>query len=192
MVKILSYITFLFLFLACDGKKTEDDTPQNKDETKKEISAKAIESFKYNDYVLSTDAESQVRNWSKFQELETQISYLKTADIVFFTEEKDTLKKFMDSLRISIPDTINTSPVNARITALETKLLKLNNDFNLGNYASEKKLQSIKELLVANSNLIFVINKKLEFDKNDIGRPEGEIEPDSLIEKLELELENSN
>jgi len=33
---------------------------------------------------------------------------------------------------------------------------------------------SIKELLIANSNLIFVINKKLEFDKNDVGRPEDE------------------
>ena len=55
---------------------------------------------------------------------------------------------------------------------LETKLLKLNNDLVLDNYSKENKLESIKELLISNSNLIYLINKKLEFDKNDVGRPE--------------------
>ena len=106
--------------------------------------------------------------------METQISFLKTADITFFTTEKDTLKKFLNILKVNIPENINTNPVNARITTLETKLFKLNNDLTLENYSVDSKMLSIKELLIANSNLIFVINKKLEFDKNDVGRPEDE------------------
>jgi hypothetical protein len=172
--KYIIVLSFFLVFIAC-GDKTEG-TSENPEvevkQEKKKISVKAIENFKYNDYILSDDAKSEVSDWSKFQELETQISFLKKADITFFTTEKDTLKKFLDSLRVNIPNNINTNPVNSRITTLETKLLKLNNDLTLDNYSTENKLMSIKELLIANSNLIFVINKKLEFDKNDVGRPE--------------------
>ena len=170
--------------IACNEKVQDDKEKDDQTEisAKKEISAKAIERFNYNDYILSPDAEKEVQSWTKFLELETQISYLKTADIAFFIEERDTLKNFIDSLRISVPENIKTNPVNARITALETTLLKLNNDLNLDNYSAEKKLKSIKELLIANSNLLFVINKKLEFDKNDIGRPEGEGQKETFIE----------
>ena len=186
IIPLFITIALIFCFsIACNNKIQDDKEKDDQTEisAKKEISAKAIERFNYNDYILSPDAEKEVQSWTKFLELETQISYLKTADIAFFTEEKDTLKNFIDSLRISVPENIKTNPVNARITALETTLLKLNNDLNLDNYSAEKKLKSIKELLIANSNLIFVINKKLEFDKNDIGRPEGEGQKETFIEE---------
>ncbi|TCK67696.1 hypothetical protein DFQ05_1476 [Winogradskyella wandonensis] len=174
-IKYLFILLGLFVLMACGDKMEANQNPDSeKKSSKKEISVGAIEHFKYNDYILSSDAEREVREWPRFQELETQISFLKKADVTFFTAEKDTLKAFMDSLRVSVPKIINTTPVNARITALETKLLKLNNDLTLDNYSAENKLSSIKDLLIANSNLIFVINKKLEFDKNDVGRPEDE------------------
>lgn len=168
-------LIFLILLVSCgDEVKTNIATEDNVQQKKKEVSAKAIENLKYNDYILSNDAEEVVRDWAKYQELSTQISFLKTADMTFFTEEKDTLKKFLDSLKVSVPTKINTEPVNARIAAMETKMLKLNNDLVLDNYSADSKLISIKEFLSANSNLIFVINKKLEFDNNDVGRPENE------------------
>ncbi|MFD1062457.1 hypothetical protein ACFQ1Q_04300 [Winogradskyella litorisediminis] len=174
-MKLLKLSILLMLVINCDGKtKTEEKAVDNNKQKKKEITAKAIEQFKYNDYVLSSDGEKAVRDWSLFQELSTQTSYLKSADITFFTDKKDTLKVFLDSLKSTVPSVINTEPVNARLSALETKLLKLNNDLVLDNYSTESKLTSIKEYLVANSNLIFVINKKIEFDKNDVGRPEDE------------------
>ncbi|WP_296344246.1 hypothetical protein [Winogradskyella sp.] len=162
--------------MSCGNNNTKNVgiEPQEANQQKKTISAKAIENFKYNDYILSSDAEKEVRDWSKFQELSTQISFLKRADITFFTSEKDTLKVFLDSLKVNIPENINTNSVIARVSTLETKLLKLNDDLTLENYNAENKLKSIKELLIANSNLIYVINKKLEFDLNDVGRPEDE------------------
>lgn len=167
-------ILCLTLFFSCgdDTKKIEKEVEDVSNQKQKTISKKAIENFKYRDYVLSNDGKSEVSEWLRFQELETQISFLKQADITFFTAEKDTLKAFLDSMRVSIPKNINTNPINARISVLETKLLKLNNDLILDNYAIDKKLKSIKDLLIANSNLIYGINKKLEFDKNDVGRPE--------------------
>jgi len=170
------YILTLALFFSCDNEKPKTTTQVLIEETQetKLITAKAIEDFKYNDYIISEDAKEEVAQWSRFQELSTQISFLKKADVTFFTEKKDTLKVFLDSLRINLPENINTNPINSRISVLETKLLKLNNDLTLDNYSVENKLRSIKDLLIANSNLIFVINKKIEFDKNDVGRPEDQ------------------
>ena len=136
------------------------------------ITVKSIESFRYNDYALSTDAVDVVSDWSKFQELSTQISFLKRADITFFTSEKDTLKAFLNNFKKNIPEALNTSSINSRISVLETKLLKLNNDLILNNYSKANKLNSIKELLISNSNLIFMINKELELKKRDVERPD--------------------
>ncbi len=175
-VKHIATVLGMLLFLNCgnNNSETQNLNLEETEQEQKRISAKAIEDFKYADYTLSDDAENEVRDWSKYQELATQFSFLKQADITFFTTEKDTLKVFLDSLKGSIPKNINTNSVSARIVALETKLLKLNDDLTLENYAVENKLESIKELLIANSNLIYIINKKLEFDKNDVSRPEEE------------------
>ncbi|WP_299113984.1 hypothetical protein [uncultured Winogradskyella sp.] len=163
------YILVLVVFFSCgdDNSKTTPKVLEEQKQDTKTITAKAIESFKYNDYILSEDAKKEVAQWTRFQELSTQISFLKKADVTFFTAEKDTLKVFLDSLKVSLPENINTNPINSRISVLETKLLKLNNDLTLDNYSVDNKLGSIRDLLIANSNLIFGINKKLEFDKRD-------------------------
>lgn len=169
---------FFGLFLAainsCDNTTItkEQQTTSEKDDEKLEISTKTINAFRYDDYILSNDAKIAVSDWAKFQELSTQLTFLKKADITFFTNDKDTLKAFIKLMKETIPQTLNSKPIKSRISVLETQLLKLNNDLSLDNYAAEKKLKSIRALLVANSNVIYLINKKLEFDKNNIERPE--------------------
>ena len=175
-MKIINFFS-LFCFIALLSCKDDNTTPNDNigngvEAQSYTITTKAIERFRYNDYALSNDAKEVVSSWSKFQELSTQITFLKKADLTFFTTEKDTLKVFLNNLKADIPEILNTNPINSRISVLETKLLKINNDLVLDNYSKENKLESIKELLISNSNLIYLINKKLEFDKNDVGRPE--------------------
>lgn len=166
-------LIYLALLFGCGNTTSTEESTQNETANQTlRITAKAIENFRYDDYTLSNDAKKEVSNWAKYQELSTQVDFLKQADITFFTSPKDTLKAFLDSLKINIPDNLNTNPINARVAVLETKLLKLNDDLTLDNYSKENKLESIKAFLISNSNLIFLINKKLEFDKNDISRPE--------------------
>lgn len=171
-------IAFCFLSaVSCKNDRLDKDrTAGSGNEQKIEISTKAIENFKFDDYSLSQDAEDIVSKWNQYQELSTQISFLRRADLTFFTSEKDTLKVFLDSMRMNIPEAINTNPINSRLSVLETKMLKLNNDLALGNYSVDNKLKSIKELLVANSDLIYLINKKLEYDENNVSRPLENIE----------------
>ena len=88
-VKYILGLLALIFIVSCGDKTSEtlETGEAGIKQEKKKISAKAIENFKYNDYILSDDAKREVSDWSKFQELETQISFLKTADITFFTTE---------------------------------------------------------------------------------------------------------
>ncbi len=175
----MKYRPFIYFFLVCilyacgegDAQKeiVETSKPDQQDQ---EITINAIERLKYDDYVLSDQAIKAVANWQKFQELANNVSYLKAADLSFFKSDKQVLLSLMTDLKKEIPEIIDTKPVNARILALETKLYKLQNYLTLSNIKTEDKLQGIKDLFVAMSHLNLQINKKLEFDANDVERPE--------------------
>ena len=160
-------IVFVIL-ISCTGDKstaTVLETESADQEVK--ITAKAIESFDYTDYALSTNAELVVANWEKYQELGIQISYLKKADLSFFNGDKEVLKKFIDEFTSTIPSELNTNPIVSRTVIIETALLKLNESLTLDNIGGRIKLANIKEVLEAFSNMNYQVNKKLERDIYD-------------------------
>lgn len=154
------------------NKSPEDSKSTQSEEQLPEITVGDIEALKYEDYVLSDASSQATSNWQKFQELSSQVEFLKKADLNFFKGDKQTLLSLMTDLKEEMPEVINTSPVNSRILVLETKLLKLQNSLTITNISKEEKLQDIKDVLIAFSNLNLHINKKLEFDANDVERPE--------------------
>ena len=164
----------LLTLVNCGDNTTKTTTSVAETSVKQttEISAKIIEGFRYSDYILSTDAEQAVSNWTNFTELSKQIGYLKTADFTFYKDDIETLKVFINELYTTLPEALNTNPIKARLKVVETKLLQLNNNLTLDNISKDEKRVSIKALLVAMSNLNNRINKKLEFDVTDVGRPE--------------------
>jgi hypothetical protein len=147
-----------------DDKKPTADQEDQSTLQKEAITVKAIERFKYTDYVLSTNGETVVIDWDKYQELAIQVSYLRKADLSFFNGDKVLLKGFVDTLKLSIPDTLKTNPIISRTTIVETTLMRLNENLTLDNIPDSLKLQSVKEVLVAFSNLNYQINKKIEKD----------------------------
>jgi hypothetical protein len=173
-IKHLLFLLSVALFFNCGNgtSETPSSTEEKSNSQTLKITQKVIEQLKYNDYVLSTDAQKAVANWINYQELTTQIGFLKKRDFSFFKGEETVMTTFIADLKTNIPEIINTNPIKARITVVETTLLKLNNDLLIDNLPTEEKLESIKTLLVAVSNFNYLINKKLEFDKTDIGRPE--------------------
>lgn len=189
ILHIVVLLNFAF-FLNCANKnkeKPEDGlTPSALESTM--VSTKDIARFKYNDYALSKDGKQSITAWSKFQELATQITFLRKADLTFFNSEKDTLTLFLTRLKETLPEVLNTNPIQSRIVVLETRLLKFNTDLKLDNYSKEDKLESIKALLIANSSLIYAINNKLELDKNDVERPAyiEKSQNNEVIENIEI------
>ena len=82
------------------------------------------------------------------------------------------LKKFITEFKASIPKEFLTNPIVSRTVILETMLLKLNENLTLDNIDDRDKLLSVKEVLIAFSNLNYQINKKLERDVYDKIEPE--------------------
>ena len=170
----------LFLSLLClfiFGCKENETTIAQQEKTENEvviseISKKDIQSLKFTDYRLSNAAMAMVSSWQKYQELSTQLEYLNKADLTFYSGDVTLIATFLNDFKAEIPSALATNEIHARITVLETKMLKLNSLLVLDNISKNEKLQAIKELLVAHSNLNLQINKKLEFDTNNISKPQ--------------------
>ncbi|WP_369998830.1 hypothetical protein [Winogradskyella sp.] len=159
---------FSFLMLSCGEGESQSQTINTEVENQQTpITAKAIENFNYSDYALSSEAEEAIVSWKKYQELAIQIGYLKKADLSFFNGDQKLLKKFIDEFKAQIPVELRTNPITSRTIIIETTLLRLNENLTLDNIDSNLKLESVKEVLVAFSNLNYQINKKLVRDRNE-------------------------
>ncbi len=170
--KLLIYPFLCVVFISCKtDTQNKDIESTTKEEPSKTITKKEIENLKYSDYLLSSDASKAVFDWQKYQELNTQMEYLKDADFSFFKSDIALISAFINDFKGEIPSSINTNEINSRITALETKMLKLNSLLLLDNISKANQLEGLQEVFVAFSNLNLQINKKLEFESNNILKP---------------------
>ena len=161
---ILLNLCFLLLTNCGKDKSSSDQNAQESNIEQTLITAKVIEEFDYTDYVLSSRGEKMVEHWERYKELAIQIDYLKKADLSFFNGDKEVLKKFIEEFKAQIPGILKTNPIISRAVIIETTLLRLNENLTLDNIDNQLKLESVKEVLVAFSNLNYQINKKLERD----------------------------
>lgn len=173
------------LFMACNSKKQEPKEPADAENAIREveITQREIVALEYEDYALSDAAQKAVAEWSGFQEVAAPVDYLKTGDFTFFKNEIAEIKKVMEQCRFKVTEEFFTDQIMARLTLVETRFLKLQNDLTLDNIPKEEQLNSIKEVLTAWSNLIYVMNKKFEFEETDVERPqktEDKINEDNL------------
>lgn len=91
----------------------------------------------------------------------------KKADLSFFNGDRELLKTFLEEFKLGLPKTLATNPIISRTVIIETAALRCNDNFTLDNIAAKDKLESVKEVIVAFSNLNYQINKKIERDKYD-------------------------
>ncbi|TXD83830.1 hypothetical protein ESY86_07230 [Subsaximicrobium wynnwilliamsii] len=172
-LKTLFYISLTVFLFNCQEAKVS----QEKKETQAEIEArtigpKDIEALEYTEFSLSQDAKKTVTDWQKYKDLNVQVLLLKSADFSFFNDDRTNVLTFIKDLKAEMPKAIRTKPIEARFSALDTKLQKLNSTLLLYNSTKAEKLESVKEFLISVSNFNLQINKKLEFEKNNIGRPD--------------------
>ncbi|MCB0446011.1 MAG: hypothetical protein KDD03_00580 [Gelidibacter sp.] len=164
-------VGFLMVF-GCNSKPQSTTTVDDaKEKEANKITAKDIEKLKYTDYILSLDSQNAVNNWLKYQELSTQMDLLKKANLSFFKEEKKVMETFIKDFKAELPESTKTPTINARITVLETALLKLHSTAKLINVDKKVLLKDIKDLLIAFANLNLQINKKFELEAQEIDKP---------------------
>ena len=167
---ILLIIFFSLLVFACEdnnGSNEDLNTVNQNDKKPLKITEKVIEEFEYNDYALSDESEKEIADWEKYQELAIQVSYLKKADLSFFSGETNLITEFIEEFKTNVPNDLKTNPILSRVAVLETAMYRLNASLRLDNIEPSEKLMSVKAVLVAFSNLNYQINKKLERDLYD-------------------------
>lgn len=161
----------ILIFMGCKSEpKTDEITAENQEESYV-ITAEDIAKLDYTDYILSPDSHQAILDWQKFQDLQAQIELVKTGDLSFFKVEKKIMEEFIVELKIQQPPNVITPAIRSRMTVLETSILRLQDLVNLDNIKKKDLLESIKELLVANVNLILQINKKFEKEAQQIQLP---------------------
>jgi hypothetical protein len=172
-IVLLFCVSICVLLTSCKSDKVSEVIIETQEEIDaKTISQKDIESIRYDDFGLSPDSQKAVNDWQKFQELNNQIDLLKEGDLTFFSGDPLIVKTLLQELRTEMPKTLQTNEISARITALDTKTQKLNSLLRISNISKAEKITTIKELLVTISNLNLQINKKFEFEKNNVLKPQ--------------------
>ncbi|PKQ44972.1 hypothetical protein CSW08_10170 [Confluentibacter flavum] len=159
--------------LSC--KKTTQTSSENSDDATNKsqvITEKDISKLNYLDFAIDDRVEPIIGSWQEFNQLENIIENTKKGDLSYFkTDAKKNLQALFRDIRETIPDTINTPAILARITVLETKLYKTESLSNLSTTKKQELLNTLEELLVSFSNLSFQLNKKMENDSQNIEKP---------------------
>lgn len=166
-------LSFCVILTSCKSDKVSEvitETQEQIDE--KTIYQADIESIRYDEFGLSKDSQKAVNDWQKFQVLETQIGLLKKGDLTYFSGDPLIVKTFLQELRTEMPNQLQTNEISARMTALDTKMKKLNSLLRISSIKKQEKLEAIREFLVTTSNLNLQINKKFEFEKNNVLKPQ--------------------
>ncbi|MBT8258178.1 MAG: hypothetical protein KJO49_06870 [Bacteroidia bacterium] len=168
------FIMACLLLMGCPSEEetsSTDETPLQEKSNKK-VTAKDIAAIRYTDYALSDTAEEVTRDWLKFHELSKEIELLKEGDLSFFKDDITLLNGFLNDMIAEIPERLDEPSIAVRMIALKTTIFKLEGSANLERESKEALLNSIKDVLIAHTNLVFQINKKLEKDAQNITKPQ--------------------
>lgn len=172
-LKILIPFYLLIMLISCKDKNQtiSDNIAVNDKKPTQTITQPDIAKLKYTDFILDTKAEKIIETWEAYTQLQQLIKNIKQADFSGLKDNNTTLQILITDLNKNIPAALKSPSIFARIMVLETKLFKLESLVNLSNINKKEIGHTIKELLIAFSNLNLQINKKLERDSQNIEKP---------------------
>ncbi|WP_372752889.1 hypothetical protein [Mariniflexile sp.] len=176
-IKLLSVLSVFIVMISCKEKQEPAKQEEKNPLDSKTIKAKDIAKFKYTDYILDSRAGDSIANWNEYKQLEDVVISVKKGDLSFFISNGKGVTELMVNLKQNIPLEIKSDAIMARLTAIETKILKLESLSNLSTTGKPELLSVIEEFLVAFSNLNLQMNKKIENDNIIIERPQDTIMP---------------
>ncbi|MFD2822371.1 hypothetical protein ACFS5M_01740 [Lacinutrix iliipiscaria] len=170
-MRILLLTSLLFCFLSC--KKEAETQEQSVDlaETSFQISKDDIAKLNFTEFILDAKAGKLLESWQKYYELDNIINNVNQANLSFFKDNNEILVAFIEDLKTTIPERMDSPLIKSRLIALETKMFKLEGVVNLSKPQKKEVLLVVKELLAAFSNLNLQINKKIEKESQNIQKP---------------------
>ncbi|TYB78569.1 hypothetical protein [Bizionia myxarmorum] len=169
----MKYICLLFVLclFSCKDTESEIQTLPADNAISELITKEDLASIKYADFIADPKVENMITGWAKYNELQSVILDIKAGNLSFFKDNKQIVSTLNFELKSTIPETLKTPLIIARVVAVETKVFKLESAVNLSNPEKEVVLESVKELLVAFSNLNLQMNKQVEKESQQIIKP---------------------
>ncbi|MGY0391014.1 hypothetical protein ACW5R3_00470 [Bizionia sp. KMM 8389] len=166
------FVIILLCLLSC--QETESNLKESRTENIIEtiINKSDIDALDYTEYVLDANVVKSITGWAKYDELGKILEDVKVANLSFFKSNKSLVATLNNELKTTVPETVSSPLIDARILAIETKMYKLENQVNLSNPTKGSLLEAVEELLTAYSNLNLQLNKQLEKRSQRIQRPE--------------------
>jgi hypothetical protein len=156
--RLLSLIIIYTIFLSCNNQQNKSASIDNYE--KIDYYSDSINNVRIDNISLTTI--NVLNNWIEYQELKEVISSLENNEFSFFKDNKEYISRFFDGLKKSIPKSINKPAIIVRTVVLETKFLILESYFTSNIIDENQKKNKINDVLSANSNFIYQINKLIE------------------------------
>ena len=170
-MRVLLVLVVLFCCISCAKQEEANVLNEIQEETVSQITKEDISKLNFREFILDAKAEKSLESWQKYYELDNIINNVNQANLTFFKNNNEILIAFIDDLKATTPEVIDTPLIMARLVVLETKIFKLEGVVNLSNPKKKELLSVIKECLSAFSNLNLQINKKFEKDSQNIQKP---------------------
>lgn len=149
------------------GSETEDPEP-------KEVVTFVYGESNYNPPPISDGTEEEIKQWGIFKDLLKEIEDIHGSDYMKLRTHAENIREYTDSVSNSIPESLNTNPVNSRLLVLKTRAELLYESSHLAAIDTFKIQNSIRELTKATSNLIMQFNEKLQKERIQGQRKEDE------------------
>ena len=147
--KISLFLTIVFFVLSCSENKIEANQQENKVDFFQKQNQQKI-------YLLKSTNSTQ--DWLRYNQLSDYIKEINNKDFRMFMDNDIFLKKFFKEMSTSVPDNLNLSEINSRISVVETDFWLFID--KLHSLHDKKKLDDqIKKINISFSNLNFQIDK---------------------------------
>lgn len=176
-MKALLFILLPIVFASCNsGDKNSNSPEEDEDTTAYSQTLTAPEE----EVVLLPEAREQVVNWVQYITAQNEIENLKSASLNQVIENARPLAQIMQSLKTSIPDSLKSTPVNARLNVLVTKTKVLEQLATRRNQDAEKIAKTAEDIPVEFNNFKIQLNELFLKSLEDF-----EMELDQLQEERE-------
>lgn len=167
-IKFLGVLGLCILLFNCKNVEETDQNDVVDKNIDQNITAADISNLDFTEFILDPKAKKITDNWMIYNEFKDQVANIKAGDLSY---EQKTINDFFKGFKETVPDSLNTNAIIARITVIENSLYLIENISKLSTTTNEELMNSIKAYLIAASNLDFQINKVVEKESQQIEKP---------------------
>ena len=128
----------------------------------------------YNLPQFSTLVKENIAQWAAFDDFENELTLFHNIKLEALKKNSERLLNATDSILKTIPDTLHTNSIYARLLVAKTRVAILHQEVQKTKVDSATVERYLQEMYTATDNLVLDINEKLERDTSGFKKIEEE------------------